>query len=452
MSATTAPTTPPAVSPPDQADLGRVQLRRVNAFQGLMIDATIWRDAHDYHRSQMRLHNLALHGWGIAHGLDVTLSDERNTVVVHPGIAVDPSGNFVIVAEPYVHRIESSHPATLYLLIQFSEVPSGPTQPPDDPRGQPTRVVEAYRIQQREEVPDGPRLELCRVDFDPLAGALKAPEDAAQPGKNELDTRYRAPIGATGTLLPVQLPSDWGWTTDAVVARTPGASPLGTGAAGTAATTNGAVAGRSRAAGAAPAAAAPAAQALTLVVARHAGQGWDAHAAGLQSLVRELRHAGQTVELRESALGGSESEDAHLVYLTGQARLELGPSEREALGRLLERGAVVVGDGCTCGPRGDAGARDFAHSFTQICEDLGRHLEAVQRGHAALTGRHLFAVVPPGARENALLLSDAEGGALYCDADYGCAWNGGAPERPLPRGAIRDALELGANLVTLATK
>jgi hypothetical protein len=191
---------------------------------------------------------------------------------------------------------------------------------------------------------------------------------------------------------------------------------------------------------------------VTLVVARHAGQGWDAHAAGLQSLVRELGYAGQPVQVREAALGDAEAEGAGVVYLTGQAPLTLGPSEREALGRLLERGAVVVGDGCACGPRGDAGARDFAHSFTQVCADLGRHLEAAPRGHAALAGRYLFAVAPAGARENALLLSDAEGGALYCDADYGCAWNGGAPERPLPRGTIRDALELGVNLVTLATK
>ena len=41
------------------------QLRRVNPYPGLMIDADVWRDAHEYHRDVLRLHHLALHGWGI---------------------------------------------------------------------------------------------------------------------------------------------------------------------------------------------------------------------------------------------------------------------------------------------------------------------------------------------------------------------------------------------------
>ena len=36
----------------------QLQFRRVNPFQGLMIDAGVWLDAHEYHRNQMRLHHL----------------------------------------------------------------------------------------------------------------------------------------------------------------------------------------------------------------------------------------------------------------------------------------------------------------------------------------------------------------------------------------------------------
>jgi len=34
------------------------QFRRINPYPGLMIDAAAWRDAHEYHRDQVRLHVL----------------------------------------------------------------------------------------------------------------------------------------------------------------------------------------------------------------------------------------------------------------------------------------------------------------------------------------------------------------------------------------------------------
>ena len=181
-----------------QTDVGRVQLKRVNAFQGLMIDADVWRDAHEYHRSQLRLHQLALHGWGIAHGLEVTLGQDENSLVVSPGVAVDPQGNFIVVTDPYLHRLDARRPGPIYLVLQYSEVPSGPMQPPNDAYGQPTRIVEAYRIHQRDDTATEPRLELCRLTFDPLAGRLKTPANPSQPGPNELDTRVRTPLGTPG--------------------------------------------------------------------------------------------------------------------------------------------------------------------------------------------------------------------------------------------------------------
>jgi hypothetical protein len=38
-------------------------------------------------------------------------------------------------------------------------------------------------------------------------------------------------------------------------------------------------------------------------------------------------------------------------------------------------------------------------------------------------------------------------GMVYSNADYGCAWQAGAVDRPLPRSVIREAFEFGANLV-----
>ncbi|MGH2352217.1 MAG: hypothetical protein ACRDJN_11460, partial [Chloroflexota bacterium] len=142
-----------------QADVARFQLRRVNPFQGLMIDAITWRDAHEYHRNQMRLHQLALHGWGIVQGLEVRIERSDNTLVVEPGIAVEPTGSFIVVTEPYTHTVRAREAGMVYLLLLFSEVPTGPRQPPGaNGAGQHTRILEAYRIQQRDELPDEPCL------------------------------------------------------------------------------------------------------------------------------------------------------------------------------------------------------------------------------------------------------------------------------------------------------
>src|SRR5919204_4322175 len=92
-----------------QAAPGR--FRRVNPYPGLMIDPDVWRDAHEYHRDQIRLHHLALHGWGIVQGLEVTLvGGSDNLLRISPGIAIDPGGNFVIVSDPQTYRLMASEP------------------------------------------------------------------------------------------------------------------------------------------------------------------------------------------------------------------------------------------------------------------------------------------------------------------------------------------------------
>ena len=70
-------------------DLLKFQLKRVNPFQGLVIDADTWHDAHNYHREQLRLHYLAFHNVGIVDGLKVTANDPADlSVMIHPGVAI----------------------------------------------------------------------------------------------------------------------------------------------------------------------------------------------------------------------------------------------------------------------------------------------------------------------------------------------------------------------------
>ena len=51
-------------------DIVKFQLKRINPFQGLVIDADTWKDAHDYHRDQQRLHLLTFHKTGVIEGLE----------------------------------------------------------------------------------------------------------------------------------------------------------------------------------------------------------------------------------------------------------------------------------------------------------------------------------------------------------------------------------------------
>jgi hypothetical protein len=433
-----------------QTDVARFQLRRVNPFTGLMIDASVWRDAHDYHRTQMRLHHLALHGWGIVQGLEVSLAETENTVQIAPGIALDPAGNFVIVSQPYAHQIEVRQPGTVYLILQFSEVPSGPHQPAGDGTGHPTRILEAYRIYQREQLPAEPCLELARIQVDPSHGPIRAAQDPANPGVNELDTRFRPSLGAAppprmalelapAAEAPPPLPEVTIAPAATSVATPPPAPPPPQPEVAPAAPSFAPAPGPPLA----PSSAEPQLPLLVLAVAAHGAAGWDRHRDGLRYLAREVE-AGTGRPVRVLEVAPAEADGIDLLYFTGYGRLALSDADVEGLARVMQQGGVVLAEGCAAGPNGEAGAREFARSFVELAIRLDRQLARVERGHPVLVARHVFGEPPPGAQTMSMLAE--AGGMVYSYADYGCAWQGGPPDRALPRGTIRDALEFGVNL------
>lgn len=384
------------------------QLRRINPFQGLMIDAAVWRDAHEYHRDHMRLHNLALHGWGIVNGLGISQEGRENTLLIEPGIGIDPAGNFIVVVEPHVHRIESRGAGTVYLVLQFREVPDGPTQSGLDGVGPRTHILEAYQVQERDRLPKDAYLELARVDYDPSRGPIALPADPQHPGPNELDLRFRVPLGGATRAEELRLPSQRR-ADQLLAAPREGRSGV-----------------------------------LEVGLGVHAGPGWDQHLSGLRSLAHELEAAiGRSVRTVD-ALALSEADRAEVVYLAGHGPLGLGAPELTGLRRLVDQGGLVVAEGCADGPAGEAGAEEFKASFNDLARKLGRFPVEVKRGHPLLVAWHHFAQPPLACRASARVVADA--GLVYCEADYGCAWQGGPMDRPLSRGTIRDALEFGVNL------
>src|SRR5438094_1555961 len=290
--------------------ISQLQLRRVNSFQGLMIDAAVWQDAHEYHRNQMRLHHLALHGWGVVQGLEVQLAETANSLLIEPGVAIDPSGNFVIANNATPFQLEHRESVTLYLVLQFREVLSGVSQLGIDGAGPPTRIVEAYQIQQRDRLPSEPCLELARIDFDPGGKPISLPADPEHPGKNELDLRFRPQVGGSGpptsTLLMMA-------AANGEVAHAPESRSAAPAVAERRIDSESRLASSASISG----------PGFAIALASHAGAGWDQHREGLSYLAREAA-AGSGLQVRTiEAVAPAEADDLDLLYVSGQGRMEL---------------------------------------------------------------------------------------------------------------------------------
>jgi hypothetical protein len=277
--------------------------------------------------------------------------------------------------------------------------------------------VEAYRIQEGEKVPGEPYLELARIEFDPGVQAVKDAKGAGNPGKNEINLTFRQEARAAAPAAARVAPAE---------ARP--APPE---------------------AKAAPPQAAPAAK-ETLVLG-HMVMGEVArnmHGDGLGNLVKEISQGSEFVVKLDQNIGLDKGlKRCALLYVTGNGRFEASAEQHAALSAFLQGGGVIMGEGCSDGETESRGAKEFGLAFNQLAGQLKCKLETVQRGHPLLSAVHVFAEVPRGAEAGMLL----EGGnMIYSGSDYGCAWQGGHSNQPLPREAIRTCIEMGANIVAYA--
>ena len=405
-------------------DVIKFQLKRANPFPGLMIDVDLWQDAHNYHRDQQQLHLLAFHKTGILGGLEVVANDPPDlSVTIRPGIGIDPEGNNIIVTNAQRYTLQTRHSGVVYLVIQFREIPSGPYQPPDG--GQPTRILEAYRIQEREELPTEAFLELARIDFDPAHPEIRDPKIPGNPGKNEVDHRFRQVVTVD---VPTQSPPP----------PPPPAAP---------------VPAPEPAKISAPDREAPAPKDTIILGYTSLGDAsGNRHITGLHNLAKEInRQYDFIVDIEENVSLDKAIRQCNILYLTGNAGFELSEGQRAVLREFLESGGTILGEACTEG-QGETpsrGPREFGLAFNQLASQLNRKLENVQRGHPLLLAVHTFSGVPLGTVPGMLL----EGGnMIYSGSDYGCAWQGGHQDSPLPRETIRSSIEMGANIIIYAQK
>ena len=73
-------------------------LKRVNYFLGQLLTQADFQAEQSYFRKKLRLHNLYQVGYGVVSGLEVSVSKgSSGTIMVSPGVAVDPFGNEIIL-------------------------------------------------------------------------------------------------------------------------------------------------------------------------------------------------------------------------------------------------------------------------------------------------------------------------------------------------------------------
>lgn len=117
-------------------------IERTRYFDGRLLTAEDFEREQTYLRDRLRRHNRHLHGWGVVHGLQVTLV-EGGRLEVSPGLALDCEGNEVEVDEAWCLAIPDGE-AAFYVAVAYTETPTHPVPAGDDLAY--TRIREGARV------------------------------------------------------------------------------------------------------------------------------------------------------------------------------------------------------------------------------------------------------------------------------------------------------------------
>lgn len=382
----THPFPPPPIEP----------FERLNAFDGLMINADRWKRAHHYHRQRQNVHYQSINQPGIVCGLGVRViptpsqskarDRDQRWVQVQPGIAIDLCGNVIVVPQAFDYHIDTelkeSDPIMVYLVASYRD-------PDELQRAQVGETLqETYRLEETTRPPGPLEVELCRILLQPGPVTLTQPDDVFFPGYNQLDFRYRIPAQSRPHALVrvAQVNRD-----DPDCARN--FFNLG-----------------------------------------YLLQSVEA----LYPALRGMDDVGQ-VTLAE----GAEALNVYdLLYLTGQQPLELSTIELEALRGYLDTGGVLLVDA-------SPDATELSQSVQQLAQQFGHPLQPLtsMRHHPLRTRPFLFAALPLIHQQPIQLWSG--GGVVLAAGNVASTW-GLDESLSTSRIVLRTAQELGVNLLHYA--
>ena len=351
----------------------------------MAVTAEVWEEAHAYHRRQQQFHARWAHGAGIVVGLEVIASDPPDSsVYVRPGIAVDTQGQTIVLPEPLAYDLGESR-GQLYLLLTYAE---GPPQAEGNQEDGPPYVNAHFGLEAVSVLPEIPHVELARIRRQGREAAIVDARDAAHPAENEIDQRFRRPIGTSAQ------------------------------------------------------------QAVSLAVGYMGGPSGRRHGQGASNLAHALQRSGVPAWVDDGVSLAVGLENYALVYLVAEDAFQLDRDEMNALYAYLQEGGTVLIESCRHGTDGAAPPSDA--SFSDLLASLGVQLEELSPDHRLLREPFLFAAPPPGFEIEAEQQFLAGEGVLYSTYDYGCLWRGERRGRAATREEIRAALEWGGNIVAYA--
>ena len=380
----THPFPPPPIQP----------FERLQAADGLLINAERWQKAHNYHRLRQNTHYQCLNQPGIVCGLGVrdipapsnveAKYRDGRWVQIQPGIAIDVAGNLIVVNKHYDYPIDldvaSSQPTMVYLVVSYVD--------PDELRRTQQRetIQETYRIDQRNSTLDASEIEICRILLQPEQTTVTQAAEVFFPGYNNIDLRYRRRAQARPQSI------------------------------------------------------------IRMAQVNHSDGDCSRNFFNLSYLL-------QSVEPLYPYLRGTDEpgqvnwddnlQAYDLLYLTGQQALSLNSIEFEALRNYLNSGGVLFVDA----PANANPLIDSVHGLAEQLEHPLTPLEEVRRDFPLRTQPFLFAALPIINQQPLRLFVD--GGIVLAVGDLGSAW-GLDRELSLPRLVIRTAQELGINILNYA--
>lgn len=378
----THPFPPPSIKP----------FERLQATDGLLINAERWRKAHEYHRQRQNVHYQSLSQPGIVCGLGVRVISppdtvdaqyrDRRWVQIQPGIAIDLIGNLIVVPQPIDFRIATevtgSEPVMIYLVVTYID--------PDELRreGRNDVVQETFRIDEKSNRQNS-EVELCRILLQTGNVEISQPDDVFFPGYNNLDLRHRMQAQVRPQAL------------------------------------------------------------VRMAQVNHSDPECARNFFNLSYLLQSLTGlypALQGATEIEQVTLDVEMKNYDLLYLTGRQALSLASHSREfeTLKSYLNTGSVLLVDA-------PPDATALVESIQLLAQQLGHSLtplEELRRDHPLRTRPFLFAALPIFNQQQ--LRVSIGGGIILCMGDLAAFWG---PDRglTLSRITIRTAQELGINVL-----
>ena len=366
---------------------------RLNATDGLLINAERWHKVQEYHRQRQNFHYQALHQPGIVCGLGVKLitadsqvpqvyKDGRG-IQVQPGIAIDLQGNPIIVPQAqnlHIDKRPQQEAFTVYIVVDYRD-------PQDlDVSSTQEMLQEKFRFDVKVRPPNDLEIEICRIIFPANREIeISLATNILRPGYNNLDFRYRQ----LATLRPQET--------------------------------------------------------IKIAQLRHSDRAYGENFANLDYLLKAISglypqlRANQSVGL--VAVSDPKLLEYDLLYLTGQNSTIEDPKEIATLQQYLATGGVLLIDGLS-------GADDFQASALELTNKLEYSLKPLSKTNDLRRQPFLFAALPQSLSEQPLQMV-CDRGVIMVYGNLASLW-GLDEQLSLSREQIRSGQELGINILHYA--